>query len=71
MFNLPLNHLLVDKIPESDEGQGEPFINFPANNLCLIGSTGVIGLQAVLKFFFFSPYPVSRQGVLPSVKNLR
>ena len=51
MFNLPLNHLLVDKIPESDEGQGEPFINFPANNLCLIGSTGVIGLQAVLKNF--------------------
>ena len=59
MFNLPLNHLLVDKIPESDEGQGEPFINFPANNLCLIGSTGVIGLQAVLNKFSL---PIRFQG---------
>ena len=59
MFNLPLNHLLVDKIPESDEGQGEPFINFPANNLCLFGSTGVIGLQAVLNKFSL---PIRFQG---------
>ena len=71
MFSPPLNPHLENETPESDEVQVKLFINFPANNVMLnwLHQESLV-LQAVLRKISF-PSLVSKQGVLPSVKNLR
>ena len=71
MLNPPLNTLLENERPESDELRGELFINFPANNLMLnwFHQESLV-LQAVPQEDPLSMYGF-KAGVLPSVKDLR